>query len=367
MSMTCRSGPPESTGHAALDRPNKKGEFKNLGKRRPHHAKSRCAQASAMQPIGNGRCTLEILTKDLGTFSGVLARCEGHRTIPRFFQRNGQRSKAYVKADIQELGDMKYLVQSKSNPSKSYEVDIDTYTCNCLDFPLISYCKHICAVQELFDEPGASPAGPRPSPQIPREDSTPIQPLLASALAPKPSKKSHALTKVAEKLERLAARLRRPRKKESDLQALPDLEAALDAMLLETDSSNVLPVSQYLPPNKTYEWSTTREAMLPGVKMKKKAAGADRDLAYGAGASSGSKSKKAKVEKSRASSSKVPETPLLPPNNPSSSTSSYCALPPPPPLLPAQHPYPYFPPYSYTHTMPPAYPYPTYYYPTSNP
>ncbi|KAJ7605973.1 hypothetical protein DFH06DRAFT_1019876, partial [Mycena polygramma] len=61
-----------------------------------------------------------------------------------------KRSKVYVKSDIAQIDDYKFLVPSKSNPAKLYEVDLDTYTCTCLDFPLISYCKHICAVQVLF-------------------------------------------------------------------------------------------------------------------------------------------------------------------------------------------------------------------------
>ncbi|KAJ7282530.1 hypothetical protein C8J57DRAFT_1554562 [Mycena rebaudengoi] len=66
-----------------------------------------------------------------------------------------KRSKVYVKDDIQQISDSKYLVPSQSNPSKLYEVNLDAYTCQCLDYPLISYCKHLCAVQELFDEPGS--------------------------------------------------------------------------------------------------------------------------------------------------------------------------------------------------------------------
>ncbi|KAJ7665805.1 hypothetical protein B0H17DRAFT_951239 [Mycena rosella] len=57
-----------------------------------------------------------------------------------------ERSRVYSKHDIQHVEDAKYIVPSKTDPSKVYDVDIDTYTCTCLDFPLISFCKHICAV-----------------------------------------------------------------------------------------------------------------------------------------------------------------------------------------------------------------------------
>src|ERR1700729_309280 len=34
--------------------------------------------------------------------------------------------------------------------SKKYHVNIDTYTCDCDSFSLISFCKHIGAVQNYF-------------------------------------------------------------------------------------------------------------------------------------------------------------------------------------------------------------------------
>ncbi|KAJ7926870.1 hypothetical protein B0H13DRAFT_1599252, partial [Mycena leptocephala] len=46
-----------------------------------------------------------------------------------------KRSKAYVKQDIVYVEDGKYIVPSKSDPSKTYEVDVDSYSCTCLDFP----------------------------------------------------------------------------------------------------------------------------------------------------------------------------------------------------------------------------------------
>ncbi|KAJ7470044.1 hypothetical protein B0H11DRAFT_1731128 [Mycena galericulata] len=204
-----------------------------------------------------------------------------------------KRSKVYVKEDIVQVTDEKYLVPSKSDPAKYYEVDVEAYTCTCLDYPLISYCKHLCAVQELFDEPGGPNDGVRSSPHIPSlstsQDSTP-----AIDLAPTPCVKPRPLTQIAEKLERLAGRLRRHHKKDTDLRTLPALEAALDAMLLDTDDSSVLPPAQYLPPNKTSAWAQTKEAMMPGVKTRKKATG---DPSYGGGSASGSKAKRAKTAK----------------------------------------------------------------------
>jgi hypothetical protein len=91
---------------------------------------------------------------------------------------------------------------------------------------------------------------------------------------------------LAEKMELLAARLRRSGRKGTS--SLPNLEAALDAMLIETDNSGVLPSSIHVAPSATSGWQETRKSMMPAVKMKRKAAG---DAAYGGGASSGGKAK----------------------------------------------------------------------------
>ncbi|KAJ7900815.1 hypothetical protein B0H13DRAFT_1622250 [Mycena leptocephala] len=213
-----------------------------------------------------------------------------------------KRSKVYSKEDIQQITDTKFIVPSKSDPTKVYEVDIDTYTCTCLDYPLILYCKHLCAVQALFDEPGTPADGPAASPHIPSLSTlnesapsvAPTQPTLPVEPTGPSEPTTHPFARLVEKLERLTARLRHPRKKDSQCSSLGDLEAAVDAMLLETDSGTVLPTAQHLAPNKSSSWAQTREAMMPGVKTKKKPAG---DPSYGAGVNSGSKAKKANLEK----------------------------------------------------------------------
>ncbi|KAJ7926700.1 hypothetical protein B0H13DRAFT_2313198 [Mycena leptocephala] len=193
----------------------------------------------------------------------------------------GPKAQVYRKEDIQQITHTKFIVPSKSDPTKVYE--------------------HLCAVQAPFDEPGTPADGPTASPHIPSlstldesapsvdAPTLPIEPTGPSEPATRP------LTRVVEKLECLAARLRCPRKKDSQLSSLGDLEAAVDAMmLLETDNGTVLPTAQYLAPNKSSSWAQTREAMMPGAKTKKKPAGGP---SYGGGVNSGSKAKKAKLEK----------------------------------------------------------------------
>jgi hypothetical protein len=208
-----------------------------------------------------------------------------------------KRSKVYVKDNIRQISDSKYLVPSQSNPSKLYEVDLDAYTCQCLDYPVISYCKHLCAVQELFDEPGSPPNGIRPHIQSLSPLPLPLPPSIPNNQAPAPltSRQNPPLTQlVVEKLERLTARLRRPRKKDDNLRSLPDLEATVDAMLLETDSGSVLPSVEHLQSNLSSQWGKTQRGMMPAIKIRRKPAG---DPSYGAGASSGSKMKESKPKK----------------------------------------------------------------------
>lgn len=248
---------------------------------------------------------------------------EGINIEVRKWQDILKRSQEYVKADIQvcqlrtdkiyilikclrlqPIGDGKYLVASKAEPSRSYEVDISTYTCPCLDFPLISFCKHLAAVQTLFDEsvlPIAFPGSAISQDVQDSDNHSEVSshhsdiPVADSIPAPQPAfvePKRRVLTVLAEKLETLAARLCRPRTKESDLPTLSTFEGHLQDMLNATDTGAVLPSAQYVKPN-VNGWRQTQKSMavMPRVKTKARKAG---DPAYGGGASSGSKVKRAK-------------------------------------------------------------------------
>ncbi|KAJ7141811.1 hypothetical protein C8R46DRAFT_1200578 [Mycena filopes] len=269
------------------------------------------------------------------------------------------RSKIYVKGDIEALGDAKYLVPSKSNPSKVYEVDIDAYTCTCLDYPLLCYCKHICAVQELFDEqqpPSSSNGNPQqPLNSLDVPSLSTLSPV-ANVNAPVQVRKSNVLNVVMDKLDRLGARLRgRGRSAPSLSGRLQELEAAVDALLLETDADSVLPSAQRLPP--VVKDRSARQAMMPEVKTRKKPAG---DSAYGCGVSSGSKAKKAKL---KATSPVLPSTstPQPRPTAPALINPLLMQLPPQTAFAyypPHPYPYPHYPQY----LVPPQYPpsqYPT--------
>ncbi|KAJ7205448.1 hypothetical protein GGX14DRAFT_644623 [Mycena pura] len=173
-----------------------------------------------------------------------------------------RRAKTYRKDQITHIEDDKYLVPSQSDSSVAYDVDIDTYTCTCMDFPLICFCKHLCAVQLFFDDHPIFDEQPDPtqttSPVPPVPAPTPHLFDLGMPVRPRP-----VLTQLAEKMEVLAARFRRSSRK-----ALPiaDLQRALDALMLATENSDVLPTSTQVP--RSSGWSNTQQAMMPGIKVK---------------------------------------------------------------------------------------------------
>jgi hypothetical protein len=125
-----------------------------------------------------------------------------------------------------------------------YEIDMDTYTCTCPDYPLISFCKHIGAVQDLFKEDKNDPTDTMDANKAPAASASPQVPAFSSLpgtdsdsysilpLVPVAVKAASVLSTVTEKLERLAARLRMPRMKtQTDTLCFDELQEALDEML----------------------------------------------------------------------------------------------------------------------------------------
>jgi hypothetical protein len=179
-----------------------------------------------------------------------------------------KRAATFKHEDIQVLGEGQYLVRSQSHPSQVYYVNLEAYTCDCPNYPLISYCKHICAVQRLFTEESGSSNG-TPAPTTPQVPSLVILPL---DLSP-PSDSINAVTlrnrdicALAEKLERTAAHLRGHQKTPLPDNVLTDLEQALDTIILATDGSSVLPTTQRLAP--VVKGPSARQSMMPNIKTR---------------------------------------------------------------------------------------------------
>ncbi|KAJ7779821.1 hypothetical protein B0H16DRAFT_1359575 [Mycena metata] len=227
-----------------------------------------------------------------------------------------ERSQIYSKEDIVHVEGSKYLVPSTSDSSKVYEVDLDTYTCTCLDFPLICFCKHICAVQAHFEEevPTSTlldvPALAKLTPSLQLTVLTPhaagFDP--TSAINHTPTAKSLVLS-LAQKMELLVARFR---KTATITHPLDKLATAVDTMLLATNDNAVLPAAQRLAP--VVKGPSARETMMPKVKTRSKQSSNNTDKAYGGGAASGSLAKSKKARTATASS------PLLLPDLPSTAS-----------------------------------------------
>jgi hypothetical protein len=65
-----------------------------------------------------------------------------------------QHAKLIKKLDVAPLDNKAniFLVKSQSDGAIDYEVDLENYNCTCLSFPIIWYCKDICAVQIHYSE-----------------------------------------------------------------------------------------------------------------------------------------------------------------------------------------------------------------------
>ncbi|KAJ7749398.1 hypothetical protein B0H16DRAFT_1551332 [Mycena metata] len=279
--------------------------------------------------------------QDLG-FEGIDIEVKKRQDIVK-------RSKQYTKDEISRIDAQRFRVLSKTDPTRAYEVDISTYTCHCLDFPSISFCKHICAVQILFEDElnSEDPEGDSESTSVSDTEESQSPELLPQAIV-NPRRSRPIIVILAEKLERLAARLRRPRAKDPGFPSFSDFHDIVDNMLAGTDDSTILPSAQHVGPNAN-GWRQTQEAMgvLPKVKTRMRKAG---DAAYGGGATSGSKAKKAKNnEQPPILTPTLPVAPppaSLPPSGPPQSAM----------LLPA-YPYYYYPNIPYYHSYPqPSYP-----------
>ncbi|KAF9058352.1 hypothetical protein BDP27DRAFT_1432967 [Rhodocollybia butyracea] len=203
-----------------------------------------------------------------------------------------------------------FYVQSKTDPSCHYEVDLETYTCDCFSFPSIKFCKHICAMQQLYGgtdllEYSSSSLQtmatlPPSSPSLSNCDID--SPVLADLSLPNltsinnepsiPSINAQAV----DSMECFSARLRHDptwTSPDPNLFTVVDLIAQLDCALSLSQDSNVLPSKQKVPPNR----STAQETRSTMPRMKQKKQSNVDSIAYGGGSNSGSKAKSRKCVK----------------------------------------------------------------------
>ena len=51
---------------------------------------------------------------------------------------------------ICSAGDDRYYVQSATEPSHTYLVELGKQSCNCVDWPRVQLCKHVTSVAHFF-------------------------------------------------------------------------------------------------------------------------------------------------------------------------------------------------------------------------
>jgi len=176
-------------------------------------------------------------------------------------------------------------------------VDLTAYTCTCLDYPVIQFCKHLSAVQIHFPEAVETHtiAGPAISfdefDDDEDEDSQPNQDIDTHSESSAIDEAN--ILQLAQTFERMAAHLRydkppAPR----DLSRLRPLVRDLEnEMASWSITASLLPPRvPNIPPN-VKGWKETQMAMMPSKKGRRKRAG---DAAYGAGERSGKKAKDSK-------------------------------------------------------------------------
>jgi hypothetical protein len=204
---------------------------------------------------------------------------EGPDLELRHYLEIEERAKAITKASIEPAKDGdSYQVPSQSEPGFWYHVNLDAYTCDCDGFHLISFCKHLSAVQTHFPPPfSAITSLPTGGPDLPDVDA-PTKPASVTA------NDSHDLIQIGRKLLELSSHgqtLPHP-----DMDALLAIELNLDRALTKQGSISALPTMVKVAPNQ-HSWSETAAVM--GVKPKTKRK-RHEDL-YSGGQQSGKKAK----------------------------------------------------------------------------
>ncbi|GJE88758.1 MULE and SWIM domain-containing protein [Phanerochaete sordida] len=182
-----------------------------------------------------------------------------------------------LRESISSTGEAVFSVASQSTPGTRYSVNLDDYTCSCPAYPLVSFCKHIAAVQAYFPEdlPEAlfgveiphCTNGDRPS-DAAQATQQPLPAVSSPVLAPADHQNMQKSTALIQDLQRL----------------MENLAAALQDVL--GDTAGLLPPAMKIAPNQ-HSWTETAQTMIGQIKRTKRKI----TDAYAGGESSGKKAK----------------------------------------------------------------------------
>ncbi|KAJ7059989.1 hypothetical protein C8F01DRAFT_1084415 [Mycena amicta] len=70
-----------------------------------------------------------------------------------------ERAQAFTLKDINVESLSVYLVASKSHTGVSYTINIDAWSCDCPDYPLIEFCKHLYGGRQFLEKGSVATAG----------------------------------------------------------------------------------------------------------------------------------------------------------------------------------------------------------------
>ncbi|KAJ7582338.1 hypothetical protein C8J56DRAFT_792767, partial [Mycena floridula] len=184
--------------------------------------------------------------------------------INREFQKRREiqaRAKSIAKHSITPCDDADgsmFQVASQSKPNTWYQVDLEVYSCECLSFSGIDFCKHICAVQYHFPEVYetasqlAVSATAVIAPQI-----IPSKSQSESDAEPQADIGEYLVSELIHKLQALKLAAKKP----STLKAMPmmsTLSENLTAVLEELSvPSGILPARRKVSPNEGFGWNKT--------------------------------------------------------------------------------------------------------------
>ncbi|KAJ3545231.1 hypothetical protein NMY22_g2518 [Coprinellus aureogranulatus] len=226
--------------------------------------------------------------------------CAGPDLEVRERLRIEELAKSIPEEDIQECdleGTSCFMVRSQMRRDVYYNVDLDTYDCDCLSFPKVMMCKHIIAVQLHFEETfDALPASTLDinSPDSFEHDGAILSTSSEELSQEKDINATHTnaqpVRELISSLSALISRLRDTPSSRVNLLSITKMQQSVSQLndaLPVIDAASILPPKAIVPPNQK-PWLETAQVMGMPVKGKRKSTHSD---AYAGGERSGKKAK----------------------------------------------------------------------------
>jgi hypothetical protein len=161
--------------------------------------------------------------------------------------------------DIKEVETGKiFEVRSQTDRTRYYTINVGDNTCSpCPSFPLISFCKHMCAVQNNYPDVTEHQSHRPPSPPLFPADPPTVNPQVAGGATPDShALDQHLLNCILHKLQHLKKTCVTPSTALTD--SLRTLDNSLNAVV---GDQLLLPKAKKVASNMGSGWAQTAEAM----------------------------------------------------------------------------------------------------------